>query len=257
MHDHSHILIWIVEQCCTMFTSSEASELSTIQIHVIKFPDVGSVLSAVHALDQSANFVFAMILTILCRKLDVNKSLGCSLEMCSADVVVSQLQWFPFVRHIHRHRDRDKHLHRFEKWHCSPTNLFTSRGQHKIFGQTPTVHIISESSSFLQDLIMHKRDFWYWSCNLFKWMQLITFIELFSKSLQNRCNQFWTIRVQTTYFATQDSSIFSKIPVHGFESSSSRLFRFSNCLWRNPLCSEHFPSILISSSEQSICAQVL
>ena len=38
-------------------------------------------------------------------------SLGCSLEMCSADVVVSQLQRF-------RHQDWDKNLHRFKRWHC-------------------------------------------------------------------------------------------------------------------------------------------
>ena len=84
------------EQGCTVLPSSETT-LSTDQVHVIKLPDVGNILSSVHALDQSANFVFATVLTILCRKFDVNKSLGCSLEMCSTDVVVSQLQWFPFV----------------------------------------------------------------------------------------------------------------------------------------------------------------
>ena len=80
-----------------MFASPEASQLSTDQVHIIKLPDVGSILSSELALDQSANFVFAILLTILCGKFDVNESLGCSLEMCSADVVVSQLQWFPFV----------------------------------------------------------------------------------------------------------------------------------------------------------------
>ena len=68
-------------------------------------PDVGSILSSVHALDQSANSVFAILLTILCGWSDVNESLGCSLEMCSAYVEVFQLQWFPFVRQIHRHHD--------------------------------------------------------------------------------------------------------------------------------------------------------
>ena len=53
----------------------------------------------------AANFVFPIFLTILCWKLDVNESLGCSLEMCSGDVVVSQLHWFPFVRPSHRHHD--------------------------------------------------------------------------------------------------------------------------------------------------------
>ena len=73
-----------------MFASSEASLLSTDQVHIIKLPDVGSIWSSVHALDQSANFVFAMLLRIFCGKSDVNESLGCSLELCSADVVVSQ-----------------------------------------------------------------------------------------------------------------------------------------------------------------------
>ena len=72
-----------------MFASSEASQLSTDQIHIIKLPDVGSNLSSVHALDQSANFVFAILPTILWEKSDVNESLGYSLELCSADVTVS------------------------------------------------------------------------------------------------------------------------------------------------------------------------
>ena len=61
----------------------------TDQVHRIKWPDVGSILSSVHALEQSANFVFGILLTILCGKSDVNESLGCSLELCSADVAVS------------------------------------------------------------------------------------------------------------------------------------------------------------------------
>ena len=36
--------------------------------------------------------VYALLVTILCGKSDVNESLCCSLEMFSADVVVSQLQ---------------------------------------------------------------------------------------------------------------------------------------------------------------------
>ena len=71
------------------------SKLSTDQIHRIKLPDVGSILGSIHALDLSVNFVFAKFLTIFCGKSDVNESLGCSLEMCSADVVVSQVQWVP------------------------------------------------------------------------------------------------------------------------------------------------------------------
>ena len=101
MHCHSHILIRIAKQCCTVFACSEASLLSTDQIHEIKLPDVGSVLGSIHALDQAANFVFAIFLTILCGKSDVDESLGCSLEMCSADVIVSEFQRLSFVRQIH------------------------------------------------------------------------------------------------------------------------------------------------------------
>ena len=77
-----------------MFASSEASQFSTDELDVVELPDVGSVLGSIHALDQFANFVFTVFLTILCRKSDVNESLGCSLEMCSADVAVSQCQRF-------------------------------------------------------------------------------------------------------------------------------------------------------------------
>ena len=62
VHSLSHILIWIVKQCCTVFASSEASKLSTDQIHIFELPDVGNVLSSVHAVDQSADFVFAPLI---------------------------------------------------------------------------------------------------------------------------------------------------------------------------------------------------
>ena len=102
VHCHCHILNRIVEQHCAVFVSSEASSLSTDQGQIIKLPDVGIVLSSVHVLDQAAIFGFAILLTILFGKSEVTESLGCSFEMCSADVVVSQLQWFPSSRHIHR-----------------------------------------------------------------------------------------------------------------------------------------------------------
>ena len=72
-----------------------ASKFSTDQVHVVKLPNMGSVLSSVHAPDQSTNFVLSILPVVLCGLFDVDESLGCSLEMCSADVVVSQLQWFP------------------------------------------------------------------------------------------------------------------------------------------------------------------
>ena len=61
---------------------------------------MGSILSSVHALDQSANFVFAILPTFLCGKFDVNESLGCSLEMCSAVVVMSNFNGFPLFDKI-------------------------------------------------------------------------------------------------------------------------------------------------------------
>ena len=112
MHCHCHILVWIVKQCCAVFASSEASLLSTDQVHKIKLPDVGSILSSIHALDQSANFVFTyfcpssagspIYIGVYIIDRCMYDSLGFSLEMCSTDVRVSQLQWFPFVRHTHR-----------------------------------------------------------------------------------------------------------------------------------------------------------
>ena len=55
--------------------SPDVSQLSTNQVHIIKLPDVGSVVISVHDLDQSVNFVFVILLTILCGNFDVNKSL--------------------------------------------------------------------------------------------------------------------------------------------------------------------------------------
>ena len=97
---------------------SEASQLSTDQGRVVKLPDVRRILSSMHALDESANFVFTIFLTILCSKSDVWECLGCSLEMYSADVVVSKLQWFSFARPTHRHHDCDRRLHSLKWWHC-------------------------------------------------------------------------------------------------------------------------------------------
>ena len=90
VHYHPHIFVWVVIQGCTVFASSESSRFSTNQVHLVKLPDVRSVFSFIHALDQFANFVFTIFLTIFCRKFDIYESVGCSLKMCSADVVVSQ-----------------------------------------------------------------------------------------------------------------------------------------------------------------------
>ena len=73
-----------------MFASTKLSQVSTDQ--VVKLPDVRRVLNSIHALDQSANFVCTVFLTIFGWKSDTDESLRDSLEMCSAHVVVSQLQ---------------------------------------------------------------------------------------------------------------------------------------------------------------------
>ena len=89
-HDHPHIFVGVVKQSCTVFASSKSPQISTDQ--VVKLPDVRRVLNSIHALGQSANFVCTVFLTIFGWESDPDYSLGCSLEMCSADVVVSQLQ---------------------------------------------------------------------------------------------------------------------------------------------------------------------
>ena len=67
VHCHRYIFVGVVvNNAALCLPSSEASQLSKDQVHRIKFPDVGSILSSIHALDQSANFIFASLLTILC-----------------------------------------------------------------------------------------------------------------------------------------------------------------------------------------------
>ena len=105
VHCHTHILVRSVKQSCTVYASSKSSELSTDQGHVVMLPDVRRIFSSVHALDQSSNFLFTIFLTIFCWKTDGNESLGYFLELCSADVEVSQLQWIPIARPTHRHHD--------------------------------------------------------------------------------------------------------------------------------------------------------
>ena len=60
--------------------------------------------------------------------------------------------------------------------------------------QIPNVDIVPEFS-FFQDLIIHKRDFWYWACKFLNCIQLIILFVLFTKRLQNRRNQFWGVCV--------------------------------------------------------------
>ena len=61
MDCHPYIFIRIVEQCCAVFASSESSQFFTNQGRVVKLPGVRSVLNSIHALDQSASFVFAKL----------------------------------------------------------------------------------------------------------------------------------------------------------------------------------------------------
>ena len=111
-------------------------------------------------------------------------------------------------------------------------NLFKSRGPHEIFWQISSVDILPKSSSFFQDLIIPKRDFWCWACNQFNCIQLVILFKLFTKCFQkNRCYQFWRGTCSTTWSASQDSSNFSpKLPSQVLQSSSPRLCWFSHWL---------------------------
>ena len=61
----------------------------------------------------------------------------------------------------------------------------------------------------------------------------------------------------TKWSASQDVSNFSsKLPSHVSQRNLPKQSRFSNCVRRNPLFSEHIHSILIASAEYSICTQV-
>ena len=82
----------------------------------------------------------------------------------------------------------------------------------------PTVDIIPESSSFFQDLIILKRDFWYWACNFLHCIQLLTFFELFSKRLQN---QSWRVRVQqrSLHLLPNFLCMFFKVALQGYFDS--------------------------------------
>ena len=106
MQCHSHILVRVVVQCCIVFASSESSQLSTDHGHVVKLPDVRSILISIHVLDQSANFT--IFLAIFFWKSHVFESLGCYLELSLTGVAVSQLQWLFFVLPTHRHHDWDQ-----------------------------------------------------------------------------------------------------------------------------------------------------
>ena len=92
---------------------------------------------------------------------------------------------------IHAHISAPLHLNNLvDTFRMHPINLFTSRSQYEIFGQIADVVVVPESSS-LKDLITFWRKFWYWSGNLFNCIELIILLELFSKCLQIRRNQFW------------------------------------------------------------------
>ena len=56
---------------------------------MVKLTDVRRILCSVHALDQFANFVLTILLTIFCWKFH------CSFEMRPTDVVVSQFYAVP------------------------------------------------------------------------------------------------------------------------------------------------------------------
>ena len=71
----------------------------------VKFPNMRSALCTTDPLDQPANFVLSTCLSISRWETNMYDSLGRSLEMCSVDVVVSQILRFRFTRPTNRHID--------------------------------------------------------------------------------------------------------------------------------------------------------
>ena len=158
------------------------------------------------------------------RMSDVNESLRCSMEVCSADVVVFQLQWQTL-----RHHDWDKHLafwihrlvySRLRQYH--PINIFwmyiisrflrpnscfidllwwaPKHGDwlcHEPLhesglavntwssGKYPSL-TSAECSSFFLDWFTLERGFWHKACNLSNCSPRIIIFILFTKFLQNR-----------------------------------------------------------------------
>ena len=55
----SSLELWKKAALC--YASSESYQFSTDQGHVVELRDVRRVLSSIHALDQTANFVFTII----------------------------------------------------------------------------------------------------------------------------------------------------------------------------------------------------
>ena len=72
---------------------------------MVKWLNVRSILSSVHALNQLANFAFTTLLSIFRWKTNKCESLGRSWEKCSSDVLMAQLQRFIFVRPTNRPHD--------------------------------------------------------------------------------------------------------------------------------------------------------
>ena len=116
-----------------------------------------------------------------------------------------------------------------------PINLFTSRSQHKIFWQISTVDSIPESPSFFQDLIIFQRDFWCRACNFLNCIQLVILFQLFTQRLQNRCNQFWRMRVQQRSLHLRIHSVSPNFPLPALPSSSPRLFLILQLFVKKPV----------------------
>ena len=114
-----------------------------------------------------------------------------------------------------------------------PCNLLTYGNQREIFWEISSMDIIPESSSSSQDMIILKRVFWCWACNLFNCIQLVTLFELFTKCLQNRCHQFWRVRAQ-------QRGLHLKIPAISLRNVLRMLFKvaFQGCFDSPTVCEE-------------------
>ena len=93
-----------------------------------------------------------------------------------------------------------------------------SSGRYRPFWIVPEFHLLSRFD--------HTQEgFWYWPCNFLDCIQLIILFELFTKRLQNRCNQFWRIRVQQRSLHLRILRVcVPKLPAQALQSGSPRLF---------------------------------
>ena len=107
-----------------------------------------------------------------------------------------------------------------------PNQFFASRTQHKIFGHIPTVYVVPGFSSFFQDLIILKRDFWHWACIF----SSTAFNQWFSSNCSR--NAFTIVAINFEKYVIHNVVCIlrvPKLPVHALKNIPPKFFKFSNC----------------------------